>query len=167
MSISSKRPTVLVIDDEPFNLSLMDGILSGDYTVQTALNGPDSLKHAYADPPDLILVDVMMPKMDGFEVCRRLKGNPATTHVPVIFITAKNEIKDEELGFVVGASDFIHKPISAPIVKARVRTHLRIKLMQDYLRSENARLLENAGEKSVELQQLRDFMWGSSQFSKR
>lgn len=167
MSTSSKRPTVLVIDDEPFNLSLMDGILSRDYTVQTALNGPDALEHAYADPPDLILVDVMMPKMDGFEVCRRLKGNPATIHVPVIFITAKNEIKDEELGFSVGASDFIHKPISAPIVAARARTHLRVKLMQDYLRSENAKLLENAGEKSVELQQLKDFMWGSSQFSKR
>lgn len=167
MSISSKRPTVLVIDDEPFNLSLMEGILGRDYTIQTAKNGPDALELAYANPPDLILVDVMMPMMDGFEVCRRLKGNAATTHVPVIFITAKNEIKDEELGFAVGASDFIHKPISAPIVAARVRTHLGVKFTQDYLRSENAKLLENVGQHSVELQQLRDFMWGSNQFSKR
>jgi putative two-component system response regulator len=89
-------------------------------------------------------------------------------HVPVIFITAKNEIKDEQLGFSVGASDFIHKPISAPIVIARVRTHLKIKFMQDYLRIENSKLLENASEKSVELQQLRDFMWGGAdQFAKR
>lgn len=167
MNTANKRPAVLVIDDEPFNLSLMDGILSRDYDVRTAGNGQDALDQAIADPPDLILVDVMMPVMDGFEVCRRLKGNPATMHVPVIFVTAKNEIKDEELGFIVGASDFIHKPISAPIVAARVRTHLRVKFMQDYLRSENAKLLENAGEKSTELQQLRDFMWGSNQFVRR
>ncbi|HEX7454469.1 MAG TPA: response regulator, partial [Gallionella sp.] len=99
--ISSKRPTVLVVDDEPFNLSLMDGVLSKDYIIQTAGNGPDALKLAFANPPDLILVDVMMPVMDGFEVCRRLKDNVATMHVPVIFITAKNEIKDEQLGFSV------------------------------------------------------------------
>jgi putative two-component system response regulator len=167
MSISSKRPTVLVIDDEPFNLSLMDGLLSRDYTIQTAGNGPDALDLAFKNPPDLILVDVMMPIMDGFEVCRRLKNNAATMHVPVIFITAKNEIKDEELGFAVGASDFIHKPISAPIVAARVKTHLKIKFMQDYLRSENTKLLENASEKSAELQLLKDFMWGGGQFAKR
>lgn len=165
--ISSKRPTVLVVDDEQYNFSLMDGVLSKDYIIQTAGNGPDALKLAFANPPDLILVDVMMPVMDGFEVCRHLKDNVATMHVPVIFITAKNEIKDEQLGFFVGASDFIHKPISAPIVVARVRTHLKIKFMQDYLRIENSKLLENASEKSVELQQLRDFMWGADQFAKR
>jgi len=160
MPISSERPTVLVVDDEPFNLSLMDGILSRDYIIQTSSNGQEALNLASANPPDLILIDVMMPVMDGFEVCRRLKDNTATSHVPVIFITAKNEVKDEELGFAVGASDFIHKPISAPIVAARVRTHLKIKFMQDYLRSENSKLLENANEKSSELQQLRDFIWG-------
>ena len=130
MPINSKRPTVLVIDDEQFNLSLMDGVLNKNYDVVKASNGPEALELAFATPPDLILVDVMMPVMDGFEVCRRLKENAATMHVPVIFVTAKNEIKDEELGFSVGASDFIHKPISAPIVSARVRTHLKIKFMQ-------------------------------------
>ena len=163
----TKRPTILVVDDEPFNLSLMDGILNRDYIIKTAGNGQDALEGAVASPPDLILIDVMMPVMDGFELCRRLKENAVTMHVPVIFITAKNEIKDEELGFAVGAADFIHKPISAPIVVARVRTHIKIKFMQDFLRSENARLLENAGEKSTELQQLKDFMWGSNQFAKR
>lgn len=167
MPISSERPTVLVVDDEPFNLSLMDGILSRDYIIQTASNGQEALDLASANPPDLILVDVMMPVMDGFEVCRHLKSNATTNHVPVIFITAKNEIKDEELGFAVGASDFIHKPISAPIVAARVRTHLKIKFMQDYLRSENSKLQENANVKSSELQQLKDFMWGSEQFAIR
>lgn len=167
MSISAERPTVLVIDDEPFNLSLMDGVLGKYYNIQKASNGSAALELAYANPPDLILIDVMMPLMDGFEVCRRLKNNAATMHVPVIFITAKNEIKDEELGFSVGASDFIHKPISAPIVVARVRTHLKIKFMQDYLRHENSKLLENAGDKSAELQQLKEFMWGGNQFATR
>lgn len=167
MSISSGHPTVLVIDDEPFNLSLLDGILSKDYNIQKANNGPEALNLALTNPPDLILVDVMMPVMDGFEVCRRLKSNAATMHVPVIFITAKNEIKDEELGFSVGASDFIHKPISAPIVAARVRTHIKIKFMQDYLRKENTKLLESSAEKSTELQQLKDFMWGGDQFATR
>jgi putative two-component system response regulator len=168
MSVPSKRPTVLVVDDEPFNLSLMDEILNRDYEIRKASNGPDALKLAFANPPDLILIDVMMPSMDGFEVCRQLKNNAAIMHVPVIFITAKNEIKDEELGFSVGASDFIHKPISAPIVAARVRTHLKIKMMQDYLRNENSKLLKDAGEKSVEMQQLRDFMWGQTdKFAKR
>jgi putative two-component system response regulator len=167
MSVPSKRPTVLLVDDEPFNLSLMEEILNRDYEIRKAANGKQALDTAFASPPDLILVDVLMPGMDGFEVCRRLKGNTATSHVPVIFITAKNEIKDEELGFSVGASDFIHKPISAPIVGARVRTHLKIKLLQDYLRSENSKLLKDAGEKSAELQQLRDFMWGSDQLARR
>lgn len=162
MLTSSERPTVLVVDDEPFNLSLMDGILGKHYNVRLADNSLKALEMAFAAPPDLILLDVMMPDVDGFEICRRLMNNPETNHVPVIFITAKNEVSDEELGFSVGASDFIHKPISAPIVAARVRTHLKIKFMQDYLRSENTKLQENAYEKSFELQQLKEFMWGSS-----
>jgi putative two-component system response regulator len=166
MPISSERPTVLVVDDEPFNLSLMDGILGKYYNVKLADDSLKALELAFAEPPDLVLLDVMMPDVDGFEICRRLMNNPATNHVPVIFITAKNEIKDEELGFSVGASDFIHKPISAPLVAARVRTHLKIKFMQDYLRSENAKLQESAYEKSSELQQLKDFMWGSEQYAR-
>ena len=167
MSINSERPSVLVIDDEPFNLSLMEGVLGSSYNVLKASDGPQALELAFASPPDLVLVDVMMPGMDGFEVCRRLKENAATMHVPVIFVTAKNEIKDEELGFNMGASDFIHKPISAPIVAARVRTHLKVKFMQDYLRNENSKLLANASEKSAELQQLQDFMWRTTPFSRR
>ena len=137
MPVSSERPTILVADDEPFNLSLMGEILGKHYNVVLADKGLRALELAFADPPDLILLDVMMPDMDGFEVCRRLMSNPATSHIPVIFVTASKEIKDEELGFLVGASDFIHKPISAPILAARVKAHLKIKFMQDYLRNEN------------------------------
>ena len=158
LPISTRRPTVLVVDDEPSNLILMDRILSRDYIIQNASNGSEAIELAFANPPDLILVDVMMPIMDGFEVCRRVRENASTMHVPVIFITGKNEIKDEELGFSVGASDFIHKPISAPIVVARVRSQLKIKFMQDYLRGELARLQENAGDKSTALQQLKNLI---------
>ena len=158
MPISSESPTVLVVDDEPSNLNLLDRLLGRDYIIQKASNGLEAIELAFANPPDLILIDVMMPIMDGFEVCRQLKDNATTMNVPVIFITGKNEIKDEELGFAVGASDFIHKPISAPILAARVRTQLKIKFMQDFLRSEIAKLQENAGEKSTKLQKLRDLM---------
>jgi putative two-component system response regulator len=146
LPVSTGRPTVLVVDDEPSNLILLDRILGRDYIIQKAGNGSEAIELAFANPPDLILVDVMMPIMDGFEVCRRIRENVLTKHVPVIFITGKNEIKDEELGFAVGASDFIHKPISAPIVVARVRLQLKIKFMHNYLRGELARLQGNAGD---------------------
>lgn len=162
MTNNSVRPRVLVVDDTPLNLSLMDNILSGEFSVQLVDSGIKALELAAAAPPDLILLDVMMPGMDGFEVCRKLKANAATSHVPVIFVTAKNEVKDEELGFEVGASDFIHKPVSAPIVIARVRTHLKIKFMQDYLQKENAQLQQFAEQHSTELDQLRGFMWAPS-----
>ncbi len=155
---STGRPTVLVVDDEPSNLILLDRILGSDYIIQKARNGSEAIEIAFANPPDLILVDVMMPIMDGFEVCRRIRENASTIHVPVIFITGKNEIKDEELGFAVGASDFIHKPISAPIVVTRVKTQLKIKFMQDYLRGELVRLQENAGDKSGALKQLKNLI---------
>lgn len=166
MTNSSVRPKVMVVDDTPLNLTLMDNILSGEYSMQLVGSGAKALELAEADVPDVILLDVMMPEMDGFEVCRRLKANPATSHVPVIFVTAKNEIKDEQLGFEVGASDFIHKPVSAPIVAARVRTHLKIKFMQDYLKNENIQLQENAAERSSELEQLKGFVWGSPSFAR-
>lgn len=162
MTNSSVRPKVMVVDDTPLNLNLMDSILSADYSVQLVSSGAKAIELAVADAPDLILLDVMMPEMDGFEVCRRLKANPATSHVPVIFVTAKREVADEQLGFEVGASDFIHKPVSAPIVAARVRTHLKIKFMQDYLRLENAKLQANAEQNSSELDQLRGFIWGTA-----
>lgn len=166
MTNSSMRPKLMVVDDTPLNLSLMDNILSAQYSVQLVNSGAKALELADAAPPDLILLDVMMPEIDGFEVCRRLKANPKTSHVPVIFITAKNEVKDEELGFEVGASDFIHKPVSAPIVAARVRTHLKIKFMQDYLQRENIKLQEYADQHSTELDQLKGFIWAPA-FARR
>jgi len=132
-----ERPTILVVDDTPANLSLLSNLLKENYRIKVANNGIKALELAAATQPDLVLLDIMMPEMDGYEVCRRLKASDATRQVPVIFLTAKTEIEDEELGFSVGAVDFIHKPISPPIVLARVKTHLEIKSLHDSLRVQN------------------------------
>ena len=121
------KPTVLIVDDTPDNVQLLSEVLRVEYRTKAAISGSRALKIAISDdPPDLILLDVMMPDMDGFEVCKCLKENPVTQRVPVIFVTAMNEIVDEQKGFAVGAVDYITKPISPPIVLARVRTHLTL-----------------------------------------
>ncbi len=152
-----ERPAILVVDDTPLNVILLTRILEKEYTIRTARSGEEALNSAFASPPDLILLDIMMPDMDGFEVCLRLKEDPSTTHVPVIFITAKNEIKDEERGFALGAADFIHKPVSPPLVVARVRSHLKIKFMQESLLFENSFLHKDVQQQSLELEELRKF----------
>lgn len=119
------KHTVLVVDDTPQNIELLVEVLKGDYRVQVARNGERALNLAAGDdPPHLILLDVMMPGMDGQEVCKRLKENPRTRNIPVIFITARSEVEDEINGFRLGAVDYITKPISPPTVLARVKTHL-------------------------------------------
>jgi len=157
---TKKHPKILVVDDAPENLMVMESILSKDYSLKLFNDSSEALEYAFANPPDLILLDVMMPKIDGYEICRRLKANPKLSDVPIIFITSKTDIEDEERGFSVGASDFIHKPISAPIVTARVKTHIKIKFMLDYLKFENTHLQENAVHTSSELATLKEFVWG-------
>ena len=136
--ILDKRATILVIDDTPANLSLLNQLLREHYRVKLANNGMKGLALAAASVPDLILLDIMMPEIDGYEVCRRLKADPATARTPVIFLTAKMETADEELGFELGAVDFIHKPIAPSIVLARVRTHLQIMAWQTFLEDKSA-----------------------------
>lgn len=134
MFAETERATVLLVDDVPANLSLLSGILLDDYRIQLATSGAKALELVAASAPDLILLDVMMPEMDGHEVCKRLKSNPATRDIPVLFVTAQNQIEDEELGLTLGAMDYIHKPISPPIIKARVRNHIALKLQTDALK---------------------------------
>ncbi|MDT8445801.1 MAG: response regulator [bacterium] len=123
----NEQATLLVVDDTPENIDVLKGLLSGDYKIKAAINGERALKIASSDqPPDLILLDIMMPGMDGYEVCRRLKAEPKTAPIPVIFLTAKAETADEEAGLKLGAVDYITKPISPPIVKARVATQLAL-----------------------------------------
>jgi len=133
-----EKPTVLVVDDTPDNLTLMSGLLKDKYKVKIANNGERALKVAMTGtPPDIILLDIMMPVMDGYEACRHLKENPETRDIPVIFLTAKAEVDDEMKGFELGAVDYITKPISPPIVLARVQTQLQLKKVRDYLRDQN------------------------------
>src|SRR4051794_6357365 len=121
------QATILVVDDTPLNISILTEILRGEYRVLAAINGEQALKIARGDPPpDLILLDVMMPGMSGHEVCQRLKGESSTRKIPVIFVTAMNQVEDEARGFALGAVDYITKPVSPPIVKARVKTQLAL-----------------------------------------
>jgi CheY-like chemotaxis protein len=131
----NERATILVVDDTPDNLALMSSLLIDDYTVRIANSGEKALAIATSrSPPDLILLDIMMPGMDGYEVCQRLKCNIKTANIPVIFLTAKAEIEDERKGLEVGAVDYITKPICPPLVMARVKNHLALKAMADFLR---------------------------------
>ncbi|MBK1640624.1 two-component system response regulator [Chromatium okenii] len=150
------RPTILVVDDTPVNLSLLNGFLGKDYRILLANHGTKALQLAQERHPDLILLDIMMPDLDGYEVCRRLKADEALQRIPVLFLTAKTETEDEEQGFAVGAVDFIHKPISLPIVAARVRSHLQLKAWQDFLLDQNAWLLREVEKRLSDINRFQD-----------
>ena len=129
MSQAFERKLILIVDDTPTNIAVISGLLKDSFRTKVATNGEKALVlAAAADKPDLILLDVMMPGMDGLEVCRRLKANLTTSDIPVIFLTAKADAADEEKGFKTGGVDYIHKPFSGPIVMARIRTQLALQL---------------------------------------
>ena len=143
------RQTILVVDDVPENISILADILEADYRVTFATNGPDALAAAQATPqPNLILLDVMMPGMDGYEVCRRLKADLRTQSIPLIFLTAQNNVSDEEVGLSLGAVDYLHKPCHPAIVRQRVRIHLE-------LHNQNLALEERVRERTRELDETR------------
>jgi len=145
----TEKQTILVVDDAPDNLALMRGLLAPYYRVKVANRGEKALVIATSDePPDLILLDIMMPGMDGHAVCRALKANPDVAHIPVIFLTARATALDEQVGFDLGAVDYITKPVNPPVVLARVRAHLAQKMMADYLRDRAATLETRLGEPS-------------------
>ncbi len=132
---TSQKPTVLVVDDSPENLSMAASLLKDLYQVKIATDGEKAVKIAFSyEQIDLILLDVMMPGMDGYEVCKKLKTDPKTFYIPVIFMTSKTEVDDVLMGFEVGAVDYITKPIVGPILLARIRTHIRLKKITDILK---------------------------------
>ena len=149
---TAERFSVLCVDDMPANLAVLDGILRDEYIVLTATNGHDALEIATGDsPPDLILLDVVMPGMDGYQVCRTLKKIPATAAIPVIFVTSLDDEGNEEKGFSLGAVDYVQKPFSQLVIRARVRAHLVIYRTQRILEKtvrERTRALERAKEKA-------------------
>src|SRR5579864_1226512 len=137
MNQPNGKKTVLLVDDAPENIRVVNSILKDIYKTRIATNGPKALELARADPPpDLVLLDVMMPGMDGYEVCKRLKSDPVTREIPVIFLTGQTEVEDETRGFDVGAVDYIHKPFSPAVVKARVHTHLVLRGMREQLKQQ-------------------------------
>ena len=147
---------ILVVDDVPTNIAILVELLRSEHSVQMATDGAKALQLASGDaPPDLILLDVNMPGMDGFEVCGKLKESQHTRHIPVIFVTALDDHINEEKGFKLGAVDYIRKPFKPALVKARVRLHLRLALHQRLLEL----LVERSGRDLVllpgELEMLR------------
>ena len=134
MNQPDPKKTVLLVDDAPANIQVVNSILKDVYKIRIATNGPKALELAkLAPPPDLVLLDVMMPEMDGYEVCTRLKSDPETREIPVIFLTGQTDVEDETWGFDVGAVDYIHKPFSPAVVKARVQTHLVLRGIREQL----------------------------------
>ena len=132
MSDKAAKPRVLLVDDKPENIDVLANMLGENYQLLVALDGAKALELAgKEDSPDLILLDVMMPEIDGYEVCRRLQDNEDTRGIPVIFVTAMNDVEDEAKGFELGGVDFITKPLSPSIVRARVETQLALKTARD------------------------------------
>jgi len=144
---NSDKWIILLVDDTPANIQMANNILKDTYTVKIATSAARALDLAKAAPqPDLILLDIVMPEMDGYEVCRRLKSDPVTSAIPIIFLTGKTDPEDETKGFELGAIDYIHKPFSPPVVQVRVRTQLTLLEAREQLAAEKRkvdRLLDN------------------------
>lgn len=148
-----EKPVILLVDDTETNIDVLLDILSDFYEVSVALDGESALEIALEDQPDIILLDVMMPGMDGYEVCRRLKRQKETAEIPIVFVTARNEVADEAKGFDLGAVDYITKPVSPAIVKARVKTHVQLKMAQKAIQNQNHVLEERVQQRTVELRE--------------
>ena len=152
-----EKPLILIVDDSPVNLTTISGLLKDHYRVKVANNGERCLKIASADAmPDLILLDIMMEGMDGYGVCQRLKSDPKTEGIPIIFLTGKNATEDEEKGLSLGAVDYITKPVSPSILMARVKTHLALKASADFLINQNRYLETEVAKRTREVRAIQD-----------
>ena len=157
MKIEDNRPIVLIVDDAPANLQMVHALLREEYQTRIATDGEKALAMAACDPlPHLILLDILLPGMDGYGVCSQLKSEPRTREIPVIFITSKVDIEDEIRGFQAGGADYITKPISPPILLARVKTQLQLAEARDQLRNQNAILEQKVQERTLELARVQE-----------
>lgn len=166
MDFDNKKQKILIVDDMPINIQILAEALKSSYRIKIATNGEKALEIAASnDPPDLILLDIVMPEMDGHEVISRLKENTQTRDIPVIFITVKDETEDETVGLELGAADYITKPFKLPVVKARIKTQLELRLAEEErLQKEKLLvLLEMAGTVCHELNQPLQAISGYSQ----
>jgi putative two-component system response regulator len=150
------KPTILIVDDTPDMVAIVERMLKAHYRTRTASSGSEALEVAFAERPDLVLLDVMMPGMSGIDVCRQLKAHADTKEVPVIFLTALDDVRNEQAGFDAGAVDYITKPISQSILLARVRTHTTLKAAAEFLRDKNQYLLTEVARRTHQLQIIQD-----------
>lgn len=155
MNDQVQKQAVLVVDDTPTIIQVLMETLKDDYRILAAVNGERALQLAISDPPpDIILLDIMMPEMDGYEVCARLKADTKTSDIPIIFITAMSDSQDETKGLELGAVDYITKPISPPVVLARVKSHLELKQAREILKNQNVILEQRVAERTKEVLEL-------------
>ena len=153
---TNNKATILAVDDTAINIEVVKGVLAGEYLVQAALSASMAFKIIEKRKPDLILLDIMMPEIDGYEVCRRLKASIETHDIPIIFLTAKSQENDEMKGLSLGAVDYITKPISPPILKARVKSHLLLKSTLDQLAKQNDSLEDKVKQRTQQLNDLQN-----------
>jgi putative two-component system response regulator len=150
MSPTTAKNRLLIVDDEPANIHILSNILSEDYEIRAANNGERAIEAALSQSPDLILLDMLMPDLDGLTVCRMLKEEERTRDIPVIFVTSMSDPVNEELGLQSGAVDYISKPVSPPIVRARVKIHLQnsltVRFLEGLLSSETTSLEQAKNE---------------------
>lgn len=157
MKVQSDKPVILVVDDEFDDICLLSFILSDIYTVDSCLSGTGALERcSLPDKPDLILLDILMPGIDGFETCRQLKANPETADIPVLFLTAKGSIMDESAGFEAGGEDYIVKPVQPEIVRARVNAHIRLKKNREFLTKRNSEMESGILQRMLEINEIED-----------
>jgi putative two-component system response regulator len=153
----AKKTTILVVDDSPDSVALLSSLLKGAYRVKVAITGEKALEIAAGDdPPDLVLLDIVMPGMGGYETCRRFKSGGRTSGIPVIFLTSKSDAQDEEKGLELGAEDYIAKPPSPAIVLARIKTHLRLKSVRDFLADKTEFLEAEVERRTREIGRIQD-----------
>jgi len=152
--MTESRPLILIVDDNTTNIDLLVSTLKTDYRLGIAKNGSKALEYAGRHKPNLVLLDIMMPEMDGYETCTRLKADPDTASIPIIFITAMGETINKTRGFELGAIDYITKPFHAMEVKARIRTHLSLEEMRLELKLQNGLLEEKVKQKTFEISQM-------------
>ena len=156
---NGKRVTILIVDDSPDSIALLSSLLKDLYRVKVAITGEKALEVASAnDAPDLILLDIMMPGLDGYETCRRLKSNSGTAGIPVIFLTSRTGIFDEEKGLKLGAEDYISKPPNPTILRARIKTHLNLKEVRDFLKDKNEYLEAEILRRTREIKIIQDIV---------
>jgi putative two-component system response regulator len=152
----NQKKTILAVDDTPTNINVVNEVLSAHYFVQAAVSGKMAIKIIEQKKPDLILLDIMMPEMDGYEVCQHIKNDAELTDIPIIFLTAKTSEEDETKGLSLGAVDYITKPISPPILLERIKNHLELKASRDFVKRQNEILEEKVIERTRQMEELQD-----------